>query len=33
MVNIILSKKAFQELDKIYDYYEKAELGLGEKSF
>ena len=31
MVNIILSNRAFKDLDKIYDYYEKIEIGLGER--
>lgn len=31
MVNIILSDRAFKELDKIYDYYEKIDKGLGER--
>ena len=31
MVDIILSKRAISELDKIYEYYEKAEKGLGDK--
>ena len=29
MFDIILSKRALSELDKIYEYYEKAEQGLG----
>ena len=31
MVNIILSRRAFEELDKIYNYYEMLETGLGER--
>ena len=31
MVDIILSKRALIELDKIYDRYEKSQLGLGDK--
>ena len=31
MVDIILSKRALVELDKIYDRYEKSQLGLGDK--
>ncbi len=31
IAHIILSKRALSELDKIYEYYEKAEEGLGSK--
>ena len=31
MVDIILSKRALIELDKIYERYEKSQLGLGDK--
>jgi hypothetical protein len=31
LIKITFSKRALSELDKIYDYYESCEKGLGER--
>jgi plasmid stabilization system protein ParE len=33
VTKITFSKRALHELDKIYDYYEKSEVGLGNKFY